>query len=245
METVGNPSSVHAEGRAARRIVEDARNEVARLAGVSARCVTFTSGGTEAANAALNPLFGGGPGAKPLERLIVSAGEHPCVLTGHRFPTAEVGAVAAGRTRRSRLARGRVPAPWARAHGPAGGEQRDGRRSSRSPKRRRWFTPRAVFSSATRCRWPGGWLATSPRSAPTRSCCRPTRWAASRAQARLSWRAPGQPRRAAHSRRRAGARRARGHRIRRDDRGFRRGGAGVASPRSRRSRRGSPRSAIA
>ena len=90
METTGNPSSVHAEGRAARRIVEDARNEVARLAGVSSRCVTFVSGGTEAANAALNPQFGGGPNAPPLERLIVSAGEHACVLSGHRFPTAEV-----------------------------------------------------------------------------------------------------------------------------------------------------------
>jgi cysteine desulfurase len=89
METTGNPSSVHAEGRAARRIVEDARREVARLAGVTARCVTFVSGGTEAANAALNPQFGGGPNAPPLERLIVSAGEHACVLSGHRFPTAE------------------------------------------------------------------------------------------------------------------------------------------------------------
>ncbi len=89
METTGNPSSVHAEGRAARRIVEDARSEVARLAGVSSRCVTFVSGGTEAANAALNPLFGGGPNAAPLERLIVSAGEHACVLSGHRFPIAE------------------------------------------------------------------------------------------------------------------------------------------------------------
>ena len=89
METTGNPSSVHAEGRAARRIVEDARSEVARLAGVSSRCVTFVSGGTEAANAALNPLFGGGPNAEPLERLIVSAGEHACVLSGHRFPIAE------------------------------------------------------------------------------------------------------------------------------------------------------------
>ena len=49
METTGNPSSVHAEGRAARRIVENARSEIARLAGVSARCVTFVSGGTEAA----------------------------------------------------------------------------------------------------------------------------------------------------------------------------------------------------
>src|SRR5580658_2806584 len=90
METTGNPSSVHAEGRASRRIVEDARSEVARLAGVSSRCVTFVSGGTEAANAALNPSFGGGPNAAPLERLIVSAGEHVCVLSGHRFPTAEV-----------------------------------------------------------------------------------------------------------------------------------------------------------
>jgi cysteine desulfurase len=89
MDASGNPSSVHAEGRAARRIVEDARSEVARLAGVSARCVTFVSGGAEAANAALNPLFGGGPSAEPLERLIVSAGEHACVLSGHRFPAAE------------------------------------------------------------------------------------------------------------------------------------------------------------
>ncbi|MGA8446847.1 MAG: aminotransferase class V-fold PLP-dependent enzyme, partial [Roseiarcus sp.] len=58
METTGNPSSVHAEGRAARRIVEEARSDVARLVGVAPRCVTFVSGGAEAANAALNPLFG-------------------------------------------------------------------------------------------------------------------------------------------------------------------------------------------
>jgi cysteine desulfurase len=89
METTGNPSSVHAEGRAARRIVEDARSEVARLAGLSSRCVTFVSGGTEAANAALNPMFDVGRNAAPLERLIVSAGEHACVISGHRFPAAE------------------------------------------------------------------------------------------------------------------------------------------------------------
>jgi cysteine desulfurase len=91
MEAIGNPSSVHGEGRAARRIVEDARTEVARLGGVSSRCVTFVSGGTEAANSALNPFFGGGRNAAPLDRLIVSAGEHACVLAGHRFPEAEVG----------------------------------------------------------------------------------------------------------------------------------------------------------
>src|ERR1700734_493144 len=106
METTGNPSSVHAEGRAARRIVEDARSEVARLAGVSARCVTFVSGGTEAANAALNPQFGSGSNAPPLERLIVSAGEHACVLSGHRFPTAEVAPL---------LTDGRVDLDWLKA----------------------------------------------------------------------------------------------------------------------------------
>jgi cysteine desulfurase len=106
METIGNPSSIHTEGRAARRIVEDARSEVARLAGVSSRLVTFVSGGTEAANAALNPLFGGGQNAAPLERLIVSAGEHACVLSGHRFPTAEVAPL---------LPDGRVDLDWLEA----------------------------------------------------------------------------------------------------------------------------------
>ena len=106
METTGNPSSVHAEGRAARRIVEDARNEVARLAGVSSRCVTFVSGGTEAANAALNPWFGGGANAPSLERLIVSAGEHPCVLSGRRFPSAEAAPL---------LPDGRVDLDWLEA----------------------------------------------------------------------------------------------------------------------------------
>ena len=90
MDTIGNPSSVHAEGRAARRIVEEARAEVARLAGVPTRCATFTSGATEAVNVVLNPRFGLEAKAPPLDRLIVSAGEHPCVLQGHRFPAAPV-----------------------------------------------------------------------------------------------------------------------------------------------------------
>jgi cysteine desulfurase len=90
MARTGNPSSIHAEGRLARRIVEDARAEVARLAGASPRSVIFVSGGTEAVNCALNPFFGVGVGAAPLERLIVSAGEHLCVLSGHRFPASAV-----------------------------------------------------------------------------------------------------------------------------------------------------------
>ena len=90
MEIGGNPSSVHAEGRAARRIVEEARTEVAALAGVPSRGVTFVSGATEAVNAALNPRFGLGREEPPLDRLIAAAGEHLCVLQGHRFPASAV-----------------------------------------------------------------------------------------------------------------------------------------------------------
>ena len=49
MDVVGNPSSVHAEGRAAKAIVERARGQVAALVGVPAKDVVFTSGATEAA----------------------------------------------------------------------------------------------------------------------------------------------------------------------------------------------------
>jgi cysteine desulfurase len=53
LDTAGNPSSPHAEGRRARAIVEDAREEVAALVGARPAEVVFTSGGTEANNAVL------------------------------------------------------------------------------------------------------------------------------------------------------------------------------------------------
>ena len=81
----GNPSSVHAEGRAARRLVEEARENVALLVGAEPQNVVFTSGGTEANMLALAP--GEGSRAKRVERLLVSAVEHPSVLAGGRFPT--------------------------------------------------------------------------------------------------------------------------------------------------------------
>ena len=49
LDAVGNPSSVHAEGRAAKTIVERAREDVAALVGCRAKEVVFTSGATEAA----------------------------------------------------------------------------------------------------------------------------------------------------------------------------------------------------
>ena len=56
-----NPSSVHAEGRRARAILEDARARVAALVGAAPAGVVFTSGATEAAAFALTPDLGGEP----------------------------------------------------------------------------------------------------------------------------------------------------------------------------------------
>ncbi|TPQ41210.1 cysteine desulfurase [Bradyrhizobium guangdongense] len=88
-ELVGNPSSVHAEGREARRLVEDARAALAGAVGALPRNVVFTSAGTEANALALSPGLRRGAGA-PVERLLVSAIEHASVLAGGRFPTASI-----------------------------------------------------------------------------------------------------------------------------------------------------------
>lgn len=85
----GNPSSIHAEGRRARGLMEEARARVAALVGVPADGVTFTSGGTEAANLILSPAFRR-PGERPHDLLFVGAAEHACVLEGHRFPADRV-----------------------------------------------------------------------------------------------------------------------------------------------------------
>jgi cysteine desulfurase len=84
LELCGNPSSVHAEGRQARRLVEDARSVVAGATGADARDIVFTSGGTEANALALNPGLWRGNG-QPVERLIVSAIEHASVLSGGHY----------------------------------------------------------------------------------------------------------------------------------------------------------------
>jgi cysteine desulfurase len=86
MDLSGNPSSVHAEGRQARKLVEDARAAVAGAVGALARNVIFTSGGTEANALALTPGLRRVSGP-PVERLAVSAIEHASVLAGGRFPT--------------------------------------------------------------------------------------------------------------------------------------------------------------
>ncbi len=69
----GNPSSVHTSGRAARAELDDARERVAAALGVDGQELVFTSGGTEANNAA---LFGALP---PDGALVISAAEHSSV----------------------------------------------------------------------------------------------------------------------------------------------------------------------
>ncbi len=83
---VGNPSSVHAEGRAARRLVEQAREEVAALVGAQPADVIFTSSGTEANMLALTPAIETAGEKRPRDRLLMSAIEHPSVRAGGRFP---------------------------------------------------------------------------------------------------------------------------------------------------------------
>ncbi|MET3845887.1 cysteine desulfurase family protein [Bradyrhizobium sp. OAE829] len=84
-ELAGNPSSVHAEGRQARRLVEDARAAVAAAVGARPQDVVFSSGGTEANALALTPGLRRGAG-QPVQQLLVSAIEHASVLSGGRFP---------------------------------------------------------------------------------------------------------------------------------------------------------------
>jgi cysteine desulfurase len=88
LDSSGNPSSVHAEGRAARRLIEEAREKVAALVAAEPRNVVFTSGGTEANMLALTPASG--PDGKAPDRLLISALEHPSVLAGGRFAAATV-----------------------------------------------------------------------------------------------------------------------------------------------------------
>ncbi len=71
LDVIGNPSSVHAEGRAARRVLEGAREAIGRRFGPGA--VVFTAGGTEANALAIRGLAAG-------RRLLVGATEHPSVL---------------------------------------------------------------------------------------------------------------------------------------------------------------------
>jgi cysteine desulfurase len=84
----GNPSSVHARGRAARAAVERGRRQIASAVGASPGAVVLTSGATEALHLAIGGLL------EPGDHVVVSAVEHPAVFGACRAARAEVSIVA-------------------------------------------------------------------------------------------------------------------------------------------------------
>jgi cysteine desulfurase len=76
LDLTGNPSSVHAQGRALRAVVDQARTEVAKLAGAERDQVVFTGSATEAISQAII----GGARAFRADAIVVSEGEHTAVL---------------------------------------------------------------------------------------------------------------------------------------------------------------------
>ena len=83
-DQVGNPSSVHAEGRAARSVIEEARDAVAALCGASSRDIVFTSGATEANATALTLGIKTEGEPLALTHLLMSAVEHSSCLESAR-----------------------------------------------------------------------------------------------------------------------------------------------------------------
>jgi cysteine desulfurase len=78
---LGNPSSLHASGRAARRVVEESRETIARAVGCRPGEVVFTSGGTESDNLALKGLFWARRDQDPRRtRILATSVEHHAVL---------------------------------------------------------------------------------------------------------------------------------------------------------------------
>ena len=74
-DSYGNPSSRHAVGRRARKVLEDSREQIAAILGASPSEVLFTAGGTESNNLAVLGLTPGKPGT-----ILISPGEHPSIL---------------------------------------------------------------------------------------------------------------------------------------------------------------------
>ena len=75
----GNPGSRHAEGRKARRVLEESRETIARCLGADPSEVVFTSGGTEANNQVIRSVMQGQAGA-----IVTTPGEHPSIVEAFR-----------------------------------------------------------------------------------------------------------------------------------------------------------------
>lgn len=93
LDLTANPSSVHHEGREARRIVEEARRDVAALCAAKPEHVVFTSGASEATALVLTPHWRMGRSPLTYSRLYVAETDHSIVVGGGRFPPGHVAAL--------------------------------------------------------------------------------------------------------------------------------------------------------
>jgi len=76
LHAAGNPSSMHWAGRQARRVLDDARDEIADYFAIESSAIIFTSGGTEANNLCLAGVL-----AKRTGAMCIASTEHPSILT--------------------------------------------------------------------------------------------------------------------------------------------------------------------
>jgi cysteine desulfurase len=80
LANIGNPSSLHADGRAVRKYVEDARDLLAKNIGCAASEIIFTGSGTEANNIAIKGIYWERNSLKSRPIVVTSAIEHQAVL---------------------------------------------------------------------------------------------------------------------------------------------------------------------
>ncbi|WP_317993255.1 cysteine desulfurase family protein [Bartonella gliris] len=85
LEVFGNPSSVHAEGRAAKALLQKARRQIAERLNTDPDHIVFTSGASEAAMTLLTPIYNMGHSQIRFSHLYIGATEHPSVAEGGRF----------------------------------------------------------------------------------------------------------------------------------------------------------------
>jgi cysteine desulfurase len=91
---LGNPSSLHAAGRRARRVVEESREQLAEVFGARPSEVIFTSGGTEADNLAVKGLYWARRGPSLRRRVVTTSVEHHAVLDSVKWLAEAQGAEA-------------------------------------------------------------------------------------------------------------------------------------------------------
>jgi cysteine desulfurase len=93
LSVVGNPSSIHSQGQNAKRMLEEAREQVAASVRADAVEVTFTSGGTEAINLAIKGLWWARNAASARPRMLIAAAEHHATIDAAAWLASTEGAI--------------------------------------------------------------------------------------------------------------------------------------------------------